>query len=390
MLDWLIVGGGIHGTFLSRALVEEGRVSADRVRVLDPWPESLTRFRECAANCAMDYLRSSLVHHLDREPLALQDFAARRGWGRDAFLGPYARPRVDLFDSHCRDVIERRALDALRIRGSATAMRRRSDGWCVETDHGSLEARRVALALGSGDRPEWPAWALTLRAAGARVDHLFDPGFRLPAGAPGATVLVGGGISALQAAQALARTAPAGVDLVTRHAVRIHDFDTDSGWLGPLRRRRFERSRSYEERRRAIGAARHRGSAPRDVVSGFEAAVARGEIRVHRDDVANASAAPDGRAVLELAGGRLEADRVLLATGFAGGPPGGSLFDSLSREIGLECAPCGFPVPDARLRWDRGLYVTGPLAELELGPAARNIHGAREAGKRLVDATRNG
>jgi hypothetical protein len=29
--------------------------------------------------------------------------------------------------------------------------------------------------------------------------------------------------------------------------------------------------------------------------------------------------------------------------------------------------------------------VTGPLAELELGPTARNIAGARAAGKRLTD-----
>jgi hypothetical protein len=36
------------------------------------------------------------------------------------------------------------------------------------------------------------------------------------------------------------------------------------------------------------------------------------------------------------------------------------------------------------LEWAPGLYVTGQLAELELGPTARNIGGARLAAERLV------
>jgi hypothetical protein len=49
----------------------------------------------------------------------------------------------------------------------------------------------------------------------------------------------------------------------------------------------------------------------------------------------------------------------------------------------LECAGCGFPVVDDLLQWRPGLHVTGPLAELEVGPASRNIVGARLAGERL-------
>ena len=82
------------------------------------------------------------------------------------------------------------------------------------------------------------------------------------------------------------------------------------------------------------------------------------------------------------------ADVVLLATGFEAQRPGGVLVDSVIERLGLECAGCGYPVVDEDLRWGRGLFVTGPLAELELGPAARNIHGARLAGKRLVAVAR--
>ena len=83
MLDWLILGGGVHGTLISRALVGEAGCDPDRVRVLDPHPEPLQRWAECTANIGMDYLRSSLVHHLDEAPLSLERFSRGR---RDAAL----------------------------------------------------------------------------------------------------------------------------------------------------------------------------------------------------------------------------------------------------------------------------------------------------------------
>ena len=74
------------------------------------------------------------------------------------------------------------------------------------------------------------------------------------------------------------------------------------------------------------------------------------------------------------------------------GPPARPLVDAAARGLGAELAPCGYPVPDAQLRWhDRGsgaLYVAGALAELELGPSARNLAGARLASERIVAAAR--
>ena len=35
-LDWLIVGGGIHGVHLAVKLLAEGGVSASRLRIVDP------------------------------------------------------------------------------------------------------------------------------------------------------------------------------------------------------------------------------------------------------------------------------------------------------------------------------------------------------------------
>jgi hypothetical protein len=69
-----------------------------------------------------------------------------------------------------------------------------------------------------------------------------------------------------------------------------------------------------------------------------------------------------------------------------GGIHGTHLSLVLSRR--LQVAPERLCVldPHDTPRASRGLFVTGPLAELELGPTARNIAGARRAGERIARA----
>lgn len=52
----------------------------------------------------------------------------------------------------------------------------------------------------------------------------------------------------------------------------------------------------------------------------------------------------------------------------------------------LKTAPCGFPVIGPSLRWHERIYVSGPLSELQIGPCARNIAGARHSGRRITAA----
>ena len=79
-------------------------------------------------------------------------------------------------------------------------------------------------------------------------------------------------------------------------------------------------------------------------------------------------------------------ERVVLATGMSPKRPGGELVDELIHSAKLPCASCSYPIVDQALRWHPCIYVSGPLAELELGPTARTIIGARQAGDRLVKA----
>ena len=108
-----------------------------------------------------------------------------------------------------------------------------------------------------------------------------------------------------------------------------------------------------------------------------------------REGEAHGSLTEDGL-LLEVGGERFPCDGVLLATGFDSKRPGGALVDELVETHQLPCASCGYPVVDAHLRWHPRVFVTGPLAELEIGPVSRNIVGARRAAERIVPVARAG
>jgi hypothetical protein len=74
VLDWLIVGGGVHGTHLSLALLAAG-VPEDRLQVVDPHDEPLEVFFRHVEATSMQYLRSPAVHHLALDPYGLKRFA---------------------------------------------------------------------------------------------------------------------------------------------------------------------------------------------------------------------------------------------------------------------------------------------------------------------------
>jgi hypothetical protein len=49
-LDWIVVGGGIHGVHLAVRLVVEGRVPPGRLVIVDPAPTLLHRWHTCTGN----------------------------------------------------------------------------------------------------------------------------------------------------------------------------------------------------------------------------------------------------------------------------------------------------------------------------------------------------
>src|SRR5688572_16822459 len=125
MLDWLIVGGGIHGTYLSFFLTRVKKLAPDRVRVLDPYERPLARWDECTRNTGMTYLRSPHVQSLDHDPWSISTFAkTRAGQPLAQYIPLYNRPSLALFRAHSDWLIGRHRLDAMRIRGRAQRLER--------------------------------------------------------------------------------------------------------------------------------------------------------------------------------------------------------------------------------------------------------------------------
>lgn len=386
-LDWLIVGGGVHGVHMAARLLAEGKATPASLRIVDPEP-LLGRWRWCTENTGMTYLRSPSVHHVDIDPLSLWNYAVgkKRKRPRGMFTPPYNRPALTLFNLHAELVIKTWELESLHIRASAGSAEIRGSTVAVRTETGALlEAKHAVLALGSSSQPAWPSWALSRRGAG--LSHVFDRAAPVPQPSElgNHIAVVGGGISAGQLALRLA-THGKTVTLLSRHALRKHQFDSDPGWLGPKHMSRFWREPCWQIRRAMIQAARHRGSMPEDVIFALNHARRRGAIRWQTATVQAVGEGSRPELLLDK-GTQLEVDHVALATGFSSNRPGGKLVDDLIASAELPCAPCGYPQVDRRLRWHPHLSVMGPLAELELGPTARNIAGARAAAERIAQCS---
>jgi cation diffusion facilitator CzcD-associated flavoprotein CzcO len=386
MFEWLIIGGGVHGTFFSHYLTAAAGVSRERLRVLDPEPAPLARWYHCCANTGMRFMRSPDVHHLDLDPMGLREYCfATMKEPYAALMEPYSRPSLALFREHTAQVIARHRLHELRLAGRASGLGFDSGHVTVETDQGRIATKRIVLAIGASDHPHWPEWARDLRAVGARIDHVFSRTFELH-GLPDweHAAVIGGGITAVQTALALAERAPGRVSLVTRHSLRIEMFDSDPCWIGALCMREFERA-SHGERRRMIVQARNRGSVPREIATQLFGAIEEGRLSLTCGEITYSRAIAGNRAQLTISGGGempvavLNSDLVILATGFDHSRPGGEWLDRAIAQFALPCHECGYPIVDANLCWHPGLYVAGPLAELQLGPVARNIIGARHA-----------
>jgi hypothetical protein len=391
MLDWLIIGAGIHGCVIAHALIAHGRLhdapnTAPRIRLLDPHGQPLAVWRRLTHSCGMRYLRSPAAHAIVPSFTGLLGWARREGYNLvEQTTQPYARPSLELFGAHADAMISATGLGSLITRGRALRLEPRDGAWVVATDSNELAARRVVLALGRSDGPLVPGWA---RGHAPRVVHLFDPGFRrdapLTASSP---TIVGGGVSAVHLALHLAARG-ARVRLLMRHEPRIHQFDSEPCYLGPSCMRDYLAESDPERRRSILDRARHPGSIPPDVHAELQLAIAAETVELVVDEVRDA--ADSGRAELVLTGdsGSYRSGLVVLATGFAPGPPGLDLIGPLARGTyggaPLPTDSAGYPIPRASLEWADGLYVTGSLGEQELGPSAPNIIGAHNSAKRIV------
>lgn len=385
MFDLVILGGGIHGTILQLAILRGGKRSPV---VIDQESEPLAVWKRNTAACGMRYLRSSSSHNIELDFRALRRFAARRGYGEEHFIAPHMRPSLELFNAHADHLITANRLDD-RLTDRIERIEKRGDHFLLTGARDAYRAKTVLLSPGT-PTPGAP-WTQERASSSGRAIHLFDHRFSLEEVRPEESVaVVGCGVSGGQLAASLLQRGLKTVTLIDLKEPAQADYDGNPCYVGPKCSVTFEKLASAEERRRIIAQERYPGTLPRDIYTEIRALTEAEAIEFILGRVVDARERGN-RVEVELihTGSRQDRetrlfDRVIATTGFIAGPPAAELLAPLAEAHGLPRGPLGYPYPDTHLSWTEELFLAGSVAELRIGPPARNIIGAHLAARRIL------
>ncbi|UOQ84666.1 FAD/NAD(P)-binding protein [Gracilibacillus salinarum] len=381
MYKWIIIGGGVQGCCVATRLLENG-VNKKEMLVIDTYPEPMYMWQTLTAKTGMPYLRSPSVHHLGADPFSLKKYSRHQDYARP-FKGRYARPRLDMFNQHSMDEMNKVGIQRCWRQGTVKELTWSNGCWEVKTSNNQVvRGECVVLAMGVNHQAHYPEWACPYKKA-ATISHVFDMETPLPH--EGDIVIVGGGMTAAHLAYTLSdKNTIHSVTLVKRHPFRIKDFDSDPGWLGPKNLRNYQKMNCYSERRKVIQEARHRGSITSELHVKLRKQVRNGKLTIITEEIHGAKTIDDTVELFVTNDKSISGHSLILATGAESRLPGEEWLKKTIKQWDLPCSSCGFPIVSSSLKWKRGLYVAGALAELEIGPVSRNIAGARKAAERIA------
>jgi cation diffusion facilitator CzcD-associated flavoprotein CzcO len=391
MADLLMVGAGPQALTLSCLLLQKRPPLHRRLRIVDPSGQWLTRWQRQMERYEIPWLRSPSPHHPHPNAHALRRFAHNQQRHRQ-LEGRYGLPHTDLFAAFCREVISEFALEGRVQAASVEHIGLPANGKgpleLSLSDGTTVQAGRLVIATGNGT-PQWPAGIKGI-AGEAPVDALQHsdaidlPALRLR---PGERILiVGGGLtSAHLSLGALRRGAQ--VQLLCRRNLKQKPFDADPGWLGPKYLKGFLAEPCMHRRRHLVLEARDGGSITPEAAAELRQAQRRGELQLHEhSEVQAALWRSDQWEIVCTGGQRLSADRIWLATGHRQGVSQHPLLQQLHQQQPIELVD-DWPVLGPDLRWPgTTVHLMGGLAALQVGPAARNLFGGREAAQRICRA----
>ncbi|TPX60369.1 hypothetical protein PhCBS80983_g01820 [Powellomyces hirtus] len=306
-----------------------------------------------------------------------------------------------------------------------------------------LEARNVVVATGSaGAAHKIPQWANDLTAKdGDRpphaIVHVFDlalnPGHYLPPCCGNGCsddlkgmriVIIGGGITSIHLSRVALDMGCRDINLLVRSPIRVQPFDVSAEWLGPHRSPRIAafwsdaspagRAERLRNARFPEKAEQEQGGSGATVTEEALALVtdglADGRMRIVQpasvlcarwniiSDQNAGKRKPDSQSTeqkqwaLDLEdGASMHCDIIWLATGTAPNASTDPILEDVFKQHPVDLVN-GLPQLRPDLSWSRacpGLFVTGPLAALEVGPGAPNLAGARLAAARIAPALRD-
>jgi len=384
IFDVLIIGGGIHGMHLFH-LIKKRTENRLLVGVADPNPAPLHNWKHCTNNTGMDYLRSPEVHHIDIDPFALNKFCHNHHSSESKpFIAPNRRPSLELFNEHSQNVLSEYNLPDFWLQTFIKDIELDASGVKVISEDGEIRARHIIIAVGNGHQLDMPKWAQTLQNEGFPIHHIYSPDFSLQNYNEGFhTVVVGNGMGAVQTFIKLTEQHPGKITLITKEKIKVSDYDLDPGWMGPKHLQKFYSEKEHSKRRALIKSARKGGTITSDIYQKLKQSLKRNNATHVIETIESAELFGSDSAYLKLVNGEyLFCNQILLGTGFSS-VLNSPFIQNLKNNKDLRCSECGYPIVDPFLRWHDHISVTGELAELEIGPAARNIIGARHAGERI-------
>ncbi|MEX3467296.1 FAD/NAD(P)-binding protein [Staphylococcus capitis] len=377
-MHWTIIGGGIQGTTVAIKLRNEG-ISSNQLTIIDPYPSLCEQFNEYTKRISMPFLRSPFVHHIHPQPFHLKQYAKLNQY-TSAYYGPYKRPQRDMFMHHIHDLVHQYDLNNSHIQGIASKITSHNKGkWQIELHNGKyVDTDCVVIANGCNHQPFIPSLFIDK----PRVTHIFDKNYDQTIEEK-ANHIVGSGISAAHLTLKLIhrQNNHNKLHLWLNKNIEIHDFDADPGWLGPKRMNHLLAMPSPEARLKVINKERHKGSMPMELFLRLKKQEQADRLIIHHSPIDEIS---DDKITSE--GCHYDYHHILLATGFHNKVCNQPMIKHLVLDEHAPLNSCGYPSLSDELEWLPQLFVVGALADLELGPFARNIMGGKEGAERISKA----
>lgn len=430
--DVCIVGAGPAGLAVLSALQTPDAILSNKQRNDFPVGKVLTGGASiCVVNAgkewlgswnarfaALDipYLRSPLMAHPDAfSPSALREFAFKHAreseirrvdYSRTALKGTpeysqglYDLPGTELFRDFCDELSD--TIPHEFVTGIAESIRKEnSDGKysiMVKADGAQIciKANSVVLALGTGSAKIPPIIAASRDALPAEIQaNIVHTGNQIMLNElefeKKDILVVGGGLSAVQAALLSLRNGSSLTTLCSRRPLVTQQYDVPLTYMnrsaavrGTYHEFRFKLLElSPTERAKYLKKTFSRGSVPEEYMEDLQMYVRQGRLQICVDEVATLRASPDGR--------RLEAgfegdkddmmvDAVILGTGFELDCKNIPLLADAAKTLNLPIRN-GLPILDEDLRWgNEEILVAGAFARVQIGPDAGNLGGAARA-----------
>ncbi|MCL9817278.1 FAD/NAD(P)-binding protein [Natronocalculus amylovorans] len=393
--SYLIVGGGIHGTYIGNRLLRETSLNKSDLCICDPHEKLLAAFSEKAKQCGMKTLRSTYVQHVGAEPFDLESFAEQHDRTDEIVdsVGYPPRPTRSLFLDHAQSVIERSGLNQCHRSEPIVDIEANGELLVASTPTTTIAAENCVLALGPPTTPAVPPWAEVGSCSNHlddRIVHVWDED-QPPVHSDTHVVVVGGGITAAQSALKAIRDG-ATVTLLSRHELREANTEAAPPWMNwqRIEKQLHSLPAGSQGRYEVIQRERRDGTIPPHLLDRMDQAIDADRLTIKYGEVESATSAGECIRLQQTTGTMLTADCVLLATGTEA-TYAHPLCDRVASTLSLARGYRGMPIlNDRTLAWETtdqtesNIYLSGYLAEGSVGPLARNIVGARRVTDRLI------